>query len=65
MLFGFFFVLILSFASAYLNISNTVFLILLALGSLMLGAYVGMEFYILALFVIGFVLFKMFSRILQ
>lgn len=62
-LFPFLFVIILSFASAYLNISNTIFLILLAIGSIMFGAYLGQAFYIFALFLIGFAIYKMFSRV--
>jgi hypothetical protein len=65
LLFPFFFIIILSFVCAYMNISNTIFLILLALGSLMFAAYMGLSIYILVLFLIGFILYKMFSRILQ
>lgn len=65
LLFPFLFVIILSFVSAYLNISNTIFLILLAIGSLMFGAYMGQAIYILVLFGVGFILYKMFSRIFR
>jgi hypothetical protein len=65
LLFPFFFIIILSFVCAYMNISNTIFLILLALGSLMFASYMGLSIYILVLFVMGFILYKMFSRILQ
>jgi hypothetical protein len=65
LLFPFFFVMLLSYGSAYLGISNKIFLILLGLGSLMFGAVMGQAYYILALFVIGFVIYKIFGRILQ
>jgi len=64
-LFPFLFVIILSFSSAYLNISNTIFLILLTIGSLMFGAFLGEAYYVLALFFVGFIVFKMFSRLFQ
>lgn len=64
-LFPFFFIIIFSFVCAYMNISNTIFLILLALGSLMFGAYMGQAIYILTLFIVGFVLYKIFGRILE
>jgi len=64
-LFPFLFIIIFSFVSATLNISNTVFLILLAIGSLMFGAYMGQSIYILVLFLVGFILYKMFSRLFQ
>jgi len=64
-LFPFLFIIIFSFVSATLNISDTVFLILLAIGSIMFGTYMGQEIYILVLFLVGFMLYKMFSRILQ
>lgn len=65
LLFPYLFVIILSFVSAYLNISNTIFLILLGIGSLMFGAYTGEGIYTLTLFLIGFVLYKIFGRIFQ
>lgn len=65
LLFPFLFILIFSFASARLNISGTIFLILLTLGSVMFGAYMGQAIYILVVFIVGFVLFKAFSRIFQ
>jgi len=64
-LFPFFFVIILSFICAYMNISNTIFLILLGLGSLMFGAYMGQSLYIFTLFIIGFFVYKIFTRLLQ
>jgi len=64
-LFPFVFIIIFSFVSALLNLSNTIFLILLTIGSVMFAAYMGQEIYVLVLFVVGFILFKMFSRILQ
>jgi hypothetical protein len=65
LLFPFFFVMLLSYGSAYLGISNKIFLILLGLGSLMFGAVMGQAYYILALFMVGFVIYKIFGRILQ
>jgi hypothetical protein len=62
-LFPFFVILIVSYVCAYLNISNTVYLILLTLGLLMFGAYTGQVIYTLILFLVGFVIFKMFTRI--
>ncbi len=62
-LFPFLFIIILSLTSAYFNISNTIFLILLAIGSIMFGAYMGEAIYMLILFLIGFLLYKMFSNI--
>ncbi len=62
-LFPFLFIIILSVTSAYFNISNTIFLILLAIGSLMFGAYMGEAIYVLLLFLIGFILYIMFDRI--
>ena len=64
-LFPFLFIIILSFVCAYMNMSNTIFLVLLAIGSLMFGAYLGQAIYILVLFLVGFFIYKMFSRIFQ
>lgn len=65
LLFPFFFIIVLSIACAYMNISNRIYLIILAIGSLMFGAYLGQALYILVLFLIGFVLYKMFGRIFE
>jgi hypothetical protein len=62
-LFPFIFIILLSFVSAYLNISNRIFLVLLAIGSIMFGAYMGEAMYIFVLFLVGFILYKMFGRI--
>jgi len=64
-LFPFVFIIIFSFIAALLNISNTMFLILLALGSLMFGAYIGQSLYVFTLFIIGFFTYKVFTRLLQ
>ncbi len=63
LLFPFLFVIILSLSCAYLNVSNTIFLILLTIGSVMFAAYIGQAIYILVIFIVGFILFKSFSRI--
>jgi len=57
--------LIFSFVSASLNISNKIFLILLAIGSLMFGAYMGQSTYVFTLFITGLVLFYMFGKIFK
>jgi len=64
-LFPFVFIIILSFICALMNMSNTIFLILLAIGSLMFGAYMGQSLYVFTLFIIGFFVYKIFGRILQ
>lgn len=64
-LFPFAFVIIFSFIAALLNLSNTVYLILLAIGAVMFGAYMGESIYVLVIFLIGFILFKIFSRLFQ
>ena len=64
-LFPYLFIILFSFIAATLNISNTIFLILLGLGSLMFGAYMGQSLYVFTLFIIGFFVYKIFTRILQ
>jgi hypothetical protein len=64
-LFPFFFIIVFSFVSASFQFTNTIFIILLTIGLLMFGAFIGFDLYILVLFVVGFFLFKMFSRIFQ
>ena len=64
-LFPFLFVILLSFVCASLNISNTIFLVLLAIGSVMFGAYMGQAVYTLVLFLVGFVLYKMFGGLFR
>ncbi len=64
-LFPFLFVIIFSFVSATLRMSNKIFLILLGLGSLMFGAYMGQAIYVLVLFIIGVISFKGLSKLLQ
>jgi len=64
-LFPYLFILIFSFVSAYLNLSNKIYLILLALGSLMFGAYMGQSLYVLTLFLTGLILFYIFGKIFK
>jgi hypothetical protein len=59
------FVLVISFACALFNISNKVFILILAICSLIMGAYLGQGVYVLVLFLIGFFVYKSFTRLLQ
>ena len=64
-LFPFALMIIVSIVCAYFQMSNTVFLIILTISSIMFGAYLGEATYFLVLFIVGFVVFKAFSRIFQ
>jgi hypothetical protein len=65
MLFSVALILIVSFVSAYLNISNKIFLFILAISSLIMGAYLGQGMYVFVLFLVGFFVYKSFIRLLQ
>jgi len=64
-LFPYLFIIILSFVCATMNMSNKIFLILLAIGSIMFGAYLGEAMYVFILFIIGFIIFYSFSKIIK
>ncbi len=64
-LFAFALVLLVSFISATMNFSNIMFLIILGISMAMFGAFVGMSFYVLIIFLTGFILFKAFSRVVE
>lgn len=64
-LFGFALVILISFLCAYMGMSSTMYLIVLAIGMVMFGAFTGQAIYTLVLFVIGFILYKMFTRVVQ
>jgi len=64
-LFSFAFVLVIAFDCALFNISNKVFLIILAISSIIMGAYLGQGLYVFVLFLVGFFVYKAFTRLLQ
>jgi len=62
-LFPFAFMILLSLICGYFQMSNKPFLIILTIGSIMFGAYLGEPIYFLTLFLAGFVIFYSFSKI--
>jgi len=61
-LFAFAFIIIFSFACAKYQMQNKVFLVLLAISSLMFSAWLSEPIYFLVLFIIGFLVGKSVSR---
>lgn len=64
-LFAFAFILLISMASAKFNMPNRIFLTLLLISSILMGAWLGQALYILVLMVAGFVIFKGVGRFVQ
>lgn len=64
-LFPFAFMILLSIVCAYLNMSNKVFLLILVIGSVMFGFYMGEAIYFLIILLTGFVVFYIFSKIFR
>jgi len=64
-LFYYFLMIILSFACASMEIPNELYFILLAAGSIMLGAYIGESVYVFTLFIVVFVSFYIFNKIFK
>lgn len=62
-LFMFGFVIVFSFAAAKMGMTNRIFLILLAIGSIMFGGVMDSGIYTLAILIIGLVTYKGVSRI--
>jgi len=62
-LFMFAFMLVFSFTSAKFGLSNKIFLLLLAISSLMFGVYLGSAVYVLVVFLIGYISFKSIARL--
>lgn len=62
-LFTFAFIIVISFASAKMGLSNRVFMVVLALSSLIFGYYLGNVIYVFVLFLIGYISFKSIARI--
>jgi len=56
-------ILIISFACAKFGMSNKIFLIVLAISSLLFASILGQAIYILILLIIGFISFKALSRL--
>ena len=63
-LFIFAFVILISYACAKYNMSNKLYLTVLAICSLLFAGYMGEAVYILIILVIGFVSFKSIARII-
>lgn len=64
-LFPFAFIILISMICGYFQMSNQVFLIILVIGSVMFGAYLGEVYYVLILLLVGFIVYKTFSRVFQ
>lgn len=62
-LFMFAFVILISFVCAKFGMTNTVFLVILVITSLLFGAYLGQSVYILIIFLVGFISFKSIGRL--
>jgi len=56
-------IILVSFAAANYRMSNRLYLILLLLSTVLFAAYVGEAIYAVVLFVTGFIVFKLISRI--
>ena len=63
-LFTYAFIFLFSFTCAYFQMSNRVFMVLLALSSLIFSFMLGQPIYILIILVVGYVSFKSLARIL-
>ncbi len=64
-LFMFAFVIVFSFTSAKMGMSNRIFMILLAIGAVMFGGVMSSGIYTLAILLIGIVTYKGVSRIIS
>ena len=62
-LFMFGFVIVFSFAAAKMNMSNRIFMILLAIGSIIFGGVLDSGIYTLAILLIGIITYKGVSRV--
>lgn len=62
-LFMFAFVIVFSFVSAKMGLSNRIFLILLGIGSVMFGGVMDSGIYTLAILIIGLITYKGVSRV--
>ena len=62
-LFPFAFIILLSLVCGYFGMSNKVFLVILTIGAVMFGSYLGEPVYFLTLFLAGFIIFYSFSKI--
>lgn len=61
-LFAFAFIILVGWAGAYFQMPNRVFLTILIVCSLIMGAFLGQALYILMLIIVGFVIFKGIAR---
>lgn len=61
-LFVFAFIMVLSFAGAKFGMSNRVFLTILVISSIIMGAFLGQAMYILILIIAGLIIFKGVSK---
>ena len=62
-LFIFAYLILLSFVSAKMGLSNKIFMVILAISSLIFGYYLGNAIYVFVIFIIGFISFKSIDRI--
>ncbi|GBE19367.1 MAG TPA: hypothetical protein ENG87_00510 [Candidatus Pacearchaeota archaeon] len=62
-LFIFAFTILFSYVAAKYQMSNTIFLSLLVIGSVMFAAYIGEAIYILFLFLTGLIIFRMVASL--
>lgn len=62
-LFIFAFIILISFACAKFGMSNRIFMMILAISSLIFAGVLGQAVYILIIFVIGFISFKAIGRL--
>lgn len=64
-LFPFAFIILISLLAGYFQVPDKAFMIILTIGSVMFGTYMGEVYYVLILFIVGFLIYKSFSRIFQ
>jgi len=62
-LFMFAFLILISFICAKMGISNKIFMVILAITSLLFSVYLGQAIYVLIVFLIGYVSFKSIGRL--
>lgn len=62
-LFVFVFVVVFSFVAAKFQMSNRIFFVLLTVGSVLFGLFLGEAYFILIIFIIGLLTFKSIARI--
>jgi len=62
-LFMFAFIILISFVSAKMGLSNKIYMVVLTISSLLFGVYLGNAVYVLVIFLVGYISFKSIARI--